>query len=248
VGRFLHQLLSRVARREWLWLLVPLLSAGGALAFLELADEIHEGEMDRFDAQVLTALRSPGDLSDPIGPQWLLDTVRDVTSLGSHAVLTMLVVTIGGFLVGSGKRAAAAFLVVAVGGGALLSALLKELFQRPRPEVVAHLVEVSTASFPSGHSMAAAVTYLTLGALIARVLPSQRLRAYVFAVAIVVTFLVGMSRLYLGVHWPTDVLAGWCVGASWALACWTVADWLQASGRLEGAAAGDEIQIESGRR
>jgi undecaprenyl-diphosphatase len=240
--KFLHQLLSQVARREWIWLLVPLLSAGGALAFLELADEIDDGEADHFDAQVLTALRNPHDPSDPIGPAWLLEWVRDVTSLGSHVVLTMLVITVAGFLIGTGKRAAAMFLVAAVGGGALFSALLKELFQRPRPAVVTHLVEVSSASFPSGHAMLAAVTYLTLGAIVARVLPSQRLRTYVFAIAIIVALLVGMSRIYLGVHWPTDVLAGWCVGASWALACWTVASWLQARGRIEGRPAGDEAQ------
>ncbi len=238
--RFLHPLLSQVARRDWVWLLVPLLSAGGVLAFVELADEVHEGEADRFDARVLTALRNPGDLSDPIGPPWLLETVRDVTSLGSHAVLTLLVLTVGGFLIGMGKRAAAAFLVVAVGGGALLSALLKALFQRPWPEVVTHLVEVSTASFPSGHAMLAAITYLTLGAIVARVVPSHRLRAYVFVIASILALLIGLSRLYLGVHWPTDVLAGWCVGASWALACWTVAGWLQARGSLEGKAADAE--------
>jgi undecaprenyl-diphosphatase len=238
--RFVHQLLSRVARREWLWLLVPLLSAGGALAFLELADEMHEGEADRFDSQVLQALRSPHDLSDPIGPSWLLVVFRDLTALGGHTVLTILVLSVGGFLIGTRKRSAAAFLVVAVGGGALFSALLKELFRRERPAVVTHLVEVTSASFPSGHAMLAAITYLTLGVIIARVIPSQRLRAYVFAIAVVVTLLVGISRLYLGVHWPTDVLAGWCVGASWALGCWTVANWLQISGRLEGEPAGDE--------
>jgi undecaprenyl-diphosphatase len=210
------------------------------LAFLELAEEMHEGEMDRFDARVLEALRSPYDPSDPIGPEWLLVVFRDLTGLGGHTILTLLVLAIGGFLIGVRKRHAAAFLVVAVGGGALLSALLKELFERPRPAVVTHLVEVSSASFPSGHAMLSAITYLTLGALVARVIPSQRLRAYVFAIAIVVTLLVGISRLYLGVHWPTDVLAGWCVGASWALACWTVANWLQSRGRLEGPAAGDE--------
>jgi undecaprenyl-diphosphatase len=240
MGRFLRHLLSRVARREWIWLLVPMLSAGAALTFLELADEIHEGEADRFDARVLEALRNSHDPSDPIGPPWLLVTFRDVTSLGGHTILTMLVLTVGGFLIGTRKRAAAAFLAVAVGGGALLSALLKELFQRPRPAVVTHLVEVSSASFPSGHAMLAAITYLTLGAIIARVLPSQRLRAYVFAIAVLVTLLVGISRIYLGVHWPTDVLAGWCVGASWALACWAVANGLQESGHLEGTAAGDE--------
>jgi undecaprenyl-diphosphatase len=128
---------------------------------------------------------------------------------------------------------AALFVLVAIAGGVILSEGLKHLFARPRPELVAHMVEVQTASFPSGHAMLSAVTLLTLGALLARIQSRKRLKAYVIAIAILLTLLIGASRVYLGVHWPTDVLAGWCAGAAWAMACWLLALWLQNRGRIE---------------
>jgi undecaprenyl-diphosphatase len=115
----------------------------------------------------------------------------------------------------------------------LLSTLLKLGFERPRPDLVPHAVVVYTASFPSGHAMLSAVTWLTLGALLMRVEPRRRVKAYVLALAVLTTLLVGASRIYLGVHWPTDVLAGWCIGAAWALMCWLAALWLQRRGRVE---------------
>ncbi|HWV40755.1 phosphatase PAP2 family protein, partial [Pseudorhodoplanes sp.] len=84
-----------------------------------------------------------------------------------------------------------------------------------------------------------AVTYLTLGALLARIQSRNRLKAYVVSVAILLTLMVGASRIYLGVHWPTDVLAGWCAGAAWAMACWLLALWLQSRGEIEPATDGD---------
>jgi len=133
----------------------------------------------------------------------------------------------------SRRRAAALLVLVAVAGGMLLSTLLKLGFERPRPDLVPHAVEVYTASFPSGHAMLSAVTWLTLGALLMRVEPRRRVKAFVLAMAVLTTLLVGASRIYLGVHWPTDVLAGWCIGAAWALICWLAALWLQRRGRVE---------------
>jgi undecaprenyl-diphosphatase len=124
--------------------------------------------------------------------------------------------------------------LISSGGGSLLTFVLKSLFDRPRPDVVVHLVGVSSASFPSGHAMASATIYLTLGALLARVQPQRRLKIYAGVVAATLTVLVGLSRVYLGVHWPTDVLAGWCVGAAWAMLCWLIAAWLQRRGAVEG--------------
>jgi undecaprenyl-diphosphatase len=124
-------------------------------------------------------------------------------------------------------------LAVSVGGGTLLSTLLKLGFDRPRPDLVAHLVDVRTLSFPSGHAMLSAVTYLTIGVLVARVSPKRRIKVYVTAVALVLTLAIGLSRVYLGVHWPTDVLAGWSIGAAWAMACWLGAVFLQRRGSVE---------------
>jgi undecaprenyl-diphosphatase len=132
------------------------------------------------------------------------------------------------------KRGTALFVVLAVVGGAALETLLKVGFARPRPELVPHLVDVNSLSFPSGHAMMATITYLTLGVLLARAQERRRMKLYLLTVATFVALLVGISRIYLGVHWPTDVLAGWCVGAAWALACWLIATWLQQRGAIEG--------------
>jgi undecaprenyl-diphosphatase len=123
--------------------------------------------------------------------------------------------------------------LVSVAGGLLLSTLFKEAFDRPRPDLVTHGATVYTASFPSGHSMMAAVTYLTLAVMYARVEPRRAVKIYLIAVASLIILLVGASRVYLGVHWPTDVLAGWLAGATWALFCWLIARWLQRRGAVE---------------
>ena len=201
--------------------------------FGQLAGEVMEGDTHALDEAVLRALRNPADLADPVGPPWLEGAVRDVTSLGSITVLTLVTAAAIGYLLMDGKRAAAFFLLVAIAGGGVLSEALKHVFARPRPELVAHLVDVHTMSFPSGHAMASAVTFLTLGALLTRVQGRRRLKAYLLSIAILLTFLVGASRVYLGVHWPTDVLAGWCAGAAWAMACWLLASWLQRRGQIE---------------
>jgi undecaprenyl-diphosphatase len=175
----------------------------------------------------------PGTLGQPIGPSWLALAARDITSLGGYTVLLLMTLSAIGFLLMVRKPGAALLLLVSIGGGMLLSSGLKELFDRPRPDLVPHAVQVYTLSFPSGHAMLSAVTYLTLGALLARVQPRRRVKAYLLGLGILLTALIGISRVYLGVHWPTDVLAGWCAGSAWAIACWTVALWLQQRGRVE---------------
>jgi undecaprenyl-diphosphatase len=219
-------------RREAGWLLGLLLVVAAVLAFAGLAGEVLEGDIRAFDRAVLLALRNPADPGDPIGPRWLEEVARDVTSLGGNAILTAFTLAVIGFLALTEKRAAAVLVAASVGGGTALSSLLKLGFSRPRPDLVPHAVEVYTASFPSGHAMLSAVTYLTLGALLVRVQPRWRVRLYILALASATTILVGASRVYLGVHWPTDVLAGWCVGAAWALLCWLVALRLQRAGRV----------------
>lgn len=201
--------------------------------FGKIADEVSDGQTYAFDESVLRALRDPADLADPIGPAWLEHVMRDITSLGGFTVVSLVTVVAIGYLLIDGKRGAALFVAVAVAGGVVLSEGLKHVFARPRPELVAHLVEVQTASFPSGHAMLSAVTFLTLGALLARIQSRRRLKAYLISVAILLTLLIGASRIYLGVHWPTDVLAGWCAGAAWAMGCWLLAIRLQNRGKIE---------------
>lgn len=198
--------------------------AGGLWAFAEVADDVVEGDARAFDRAVLLAMRTPGDPADPIGPGWLEEVGRDLTALGGVAVLTLVSVAAALFLWMARRPVAVALVIVAVAGGQIASLLLKSGFARPRPDLVPHGSLVYTASFPSGHSMMSAIVYLTLGALLARVLPRLRMKLLVIACALGATALTGASRVYLGVHWPTDVLAGWALGAAWAVAWWLAAD------------------------
>lgn len=208
-------LLDKIGWRSPRFLAV-LAVALGLAAFIKIADEVFENETRSFDEALLLALRTPGLPADPIGPIWLEETMRDITALGGTAVLCIVVLAVTGLLALAGRRREAIALLAAVGGGMVLSLLLKLGFDRPRPELVPHGMAVYTSSFPSGHSMMAAVTYLTLGSVIARDLRDHAMRACVLALAVAITVAVGISRVYLGVHWPTDVLAGWAIGAAWA--------------------------------
>jgi undecaprenyl-diphosphatase len=205
----------------------------GIWGFAVLGNAVTAGRTLSFDEQLLLALRDPHDAMELRGPPWLQELGRDVTALGGVGVLTFLTLAIAGFLMLQGKYRAAGLLVLAISGGQLLSTLLKFWYDRPRPDLVPHGSIVYSASFPSGHSMMAAVTYLTLGALLARLQPGRRIKAYLLSLAIVLTVAVGVSRVYLGVHWPTDVLAGWTVGAMWALLCWLAAQRLQRRRQIE---------------
>ena len=214
--------------------LLLIAAASGCLwAFIEIAEEVSEGETRALDKALLLALRDPVDAADPIGARWLEELARDFTALGGVGVLSLITGASVAYLLLMGKRHAALLLFIAVAGGLLLSTLFKAGFERPRPDLVAHLATVYTASFPSGHSMLSAVTYLTLGALLARMHRAARVKAFILGAAILITAVVGVSRVYLGVHWPTDVLAGWVAGAAWASACWLAALWFQRRGKVE---------------
>ena len=227
---FFAALADRVEPRA----LILLVAVAACLwAFVGLADAVIEGETHSFDTRLLLALRNPADPADPRGPPWVEELGRDVTALGGFGMLTFLTFAAAGFLWLQGSRRSMWLMLVAIGGGQALSSLAKAGFDRPRPDLVPHGMHVYTSSFPSGHAMMAAVTYLTLGALIARVQPTRALKLYVLTLAVIVTVAVGVSRVYLGVHWPTDVLAGWTAGAAWALGCWLAATWLEARGAVE---------------
>ncbi len=206
--------------------------AAGVWGFALLADEVLEGGTQAFDHQVLLAFRHSADRT-PLGPPAIQEAARDITSLGGVAVLTLVTAIAAGFLALDGKKHMALFVCGAVLSGLLASSLLKDLFQRARPDIVPYSAYFSGPSFPSGHSMMSAVTYLTLGALLARSQERKRLKAYFLLVAALLSFAVGVTRVYLGVHWPTDVLGGWAAGAVWALLCWLAARWLQMRRTLE---------------
>lgn len=226
--------LAAAARRlELRTLLLLVLASAGMWGFVELADEVLAGETRPIDESLLRAMRSPTDPSDPAGPRWFEEMARDVTALGGIALLVLLAGAVAVYLLLVGKKHAALLVVVAVGGGQLLSSLFKSAFDRPRPDLVPHGSIVYTASFPSGHSMMAAVTYLTLGALLARMHAPPGLKVFFLGLATGLTVLVGVSRVYLGVHWPTDVLAGWVAGSVWAIVCWVAALWFQRRGTVE---------------
>jgi undecaprenyl-diphosphatase len=218
---------------EVLVLVVLTIGTASTWGFIELADEVLEGNTQSFDRWFVQILRDSNNPADPIGPPWVEEMGRDATALGGIAWLTFTTLVIAIFLCLQGKLRMMVFMLAATGSGAILSILLKNLFGRPRPSLVPHLSHVSTSSFPSGHSLLAAVVYLTLGSLLAAVMPNRKLQIYVLSVAVMLTLFVGASRVYLGVHYPTDVLAGWLAGLVWALLCWLVARWLQLQEKVE---------------
>lgn len=230
-------MLARAQLVDWrdrleLWTLATIaLVAGGVWMFIEVADEVMEGESLAIDEALLLAFRSGGDVSDPIGPAWVEELGRDFTALGGVAVLTLLTFTVAGYLWPLGKIRLMWLTLGAIGGGLGISTILKHAFDRARPDLVPHESVVYSASFPSGHSMLAAITYLTLAALLAEIQTRRALKIYFIGVAVLLTLGVGLSRVYLGVHWPSDVLAGWAVGASWALLFWLLLRWLRGKER-----------------
>jgi len=231
-NRWLLQL-WRIAQDEPVQvLLVALGVVAGTWIFVELTGEVLEGDTQAFDRWFVQALRSPEDPAWPRGPRWLVEVGRDVTAFGSPMVVALLTAAVLGYLWLQRRYGALWFVVVATIGGGLLSRLLKEVFARERPEPLPCLW-VSSPSFPSGHAVLAAVVYLTLGILLARLEPRLLLKTYFLGVMMALAFLVGLSRVYLGVHYPTDVLAGWTVGLVWGLLCWLAAWYLQRRGAVE---------------
>ncbi|WP_192178137.1 phosphatase PAP2 family protein [Mesorhizobium amorphae] len=221
---FARTLLNRI---EFPVLLAGLVIASGLWGFEELMEVARASTPHAFDTEILLAFRKAGQPDSPIGPPWLEGAMRDITSLGSASVLVLITAAVIVYLLMIRRPATALLIFVAVAGGEVLSSLLKAGIDRPRPDLVSHLVNETSFSFPSGHAMLSAVTYLTLGSLAARFLHGRTTKIFVLCLAVLTTVLVGISRVYLGVHWPSDVLAGWCAGFAWAMLCWLVARVLQ---------------------
>lgn len=186
----------------------------------EIAEEMLEGDTHTIDMQILNALRDPADQSNPIGPHWLEELMRDYSALGGIGILAFVTIAATTYLFVTKKTFQAWFLLAAVTSGTLLTNILKAGFDRPRPDLMPHDTFTFTASFPSGHSMMAALVYLTLGSLLAQNQPSQKMRIFIMSIAVFMAVMVGISRVYLGAHWASDVLAGWLAGSAWALIFW----------------------------
>lgn len=229
---------------EWIVLLGLAVFSMAVWGFVALADDAPEGDYLSTENQILRAMRTAADPAIGIGPVWVPEAMRDLTALGSFLVLGIVVLLVVGWLLMRGHQRTAFLVLVATVSGMLIGHGFKVMFGRERPTIVPHLTEETSLSFPSGHSMMSSVVYLTLGALIARAVPRRREKVYVVAAAVLLSLLVGISRVYVGVHYPTDVLAGWAAGTAWALLCSAVSWWLQRRGDLW-RPPGDETSDES---
>jgi undecaprenyl-diphosphatase len=215
---------------EWKLLFPFGLFAALLWIFLEIAEDVYESHTQQLDRLLVLALRNPLDPLQPIGPAWLHEAARDITALGSTAILTLITIAAATYLLLVRKAAEATILVLSIGSGALLSTVLKLIFARARPDLLPSTLLLGTSSFPSGHAANSTMVYLTLGALLARVQTRDSARFYFMALAIALSLLIGLSRLYLGVHWPSDILAGWALGAAWAMLWWLIVALFQKTG------------------
>ncbi|HEY0053678.1 MAG TPA: phosphatase PAP2 family protein [Caulobacteraceae bacterium] len=221
---YLADLFARILRlgRTEVGALVALtVIAGGVATFLEVADDMTEADGQALDLAVLRALRpNPANLHDALGPPWLEHAMAELTSLGGLSVLLAFATAAVGFLVMQKRRGSAMFLGFTLAGGLGLSEFFKGMFERGRPDAVYRTFETINASFPSGHALMATVFYLTIGVMVARTQTRKRVKAYMVGVAVALALIVGVTRVWLGAHWLSDVLAGWSLGAAWAMFVW----------------------------
>ena len=206
------------ARLLALWIAL----AGAAWAFLRVAGEFREGELTAFDTWVLLRLRHPNNPHQAIGPIWLTDGMRDITSLGSVTVLFFITAVAALILYFHNKKPHAAVLGAAVLLSQLSGDVLKNFYGRVRPAFAVYGTPPVSLSFPSGHSTTATTAYFLLATIAAGLETRTAVRILYFAIAALLALSIGFSRVFLGVHWPSDVMAGWCVGGFWALAAGSV--------------------------
>ena len=200
-------------------LLLTLLALLAALwAFLALTGEVREGDTSRFDRMILLAFRTPGNLATPVGPRWVQESARDFTALGGFTALGLIVVLAVLILILLDRRTQALIVGLTAVFAQGFGELVKHLIDRPRPDIVPHLDLVYSSSFPSGHALMSPAVYLTLAAIVAASRPRPAIRRLLLVGAVMLVIVIGVSRVYLGVHWPSDVLAGWTLGTAIALA------------------------------
>lgn len=227
------KLLSWLGQHELSVLVAVALIIAGLWLSVELADGVIDGDTQQADEMLLMWLREKGEPEEPIGPRWVEEMMRDLTSLGGSGILVLIVTAVTLFYLIQGRYREMLLMITVVVGAALISSFLKGVFDRPRPELFAGGRYLNAASFPSGHSMLAATTYLTLGIIVSQLMSRNRLKAFILILALFIAALVGFTRVYLGVHWPSDVLAGWAIGVVWAMFTWLVFRWLRQRGAVE---------------
>lgn len=189
-----------------------LMALVGTACFAAVAQWVRAGDSLRFDVAVLEFF---GRHRIP----WLEATLVEITVLGTGTTVFMVAGVAALFLSLTRHRYSGALLLASTIGGLLLNAVLKLGFDRPRPQVFTWATHVASTSFPSGHAMSAAIVYGTLAYLAARLQSSRIARAMTLSAAALLIALIGLSRMYLGVHYPSDVLAGIVVGLAWAGFC-----------------------------
>jgi membrane-associated phospholipid phosphatase len=188
------------------------IAVAGTLAFAELGEHVRSGSTQKFDVAILQWF---GAHHTPL----LTSAAVELTYLGTGTVVLMIVGVAALFLWHTEHKHSARLLLAAVAGNILLNGALKFVFHRPRPDVFAWQTVAVSSSFPSGHAMSATVCYGTVAYLVARLQKHHWSRALTLTGAVILIFLICVTRLYLGVHYPSDVLAGMLVGLAWAAFC-----------------------------
>lgn len=195
-----------------------------ALAFLlwlfyAMTGWIAAGSIAAIDEKILLAFRLPGNNATPIGPAWLPETVRDISALGSVSVLWLAVFFSTVLLFLSGHRKKSVYVFLTAVAATALSNILKFIYTRPRPDIVPPAAETFTTSFPSAHAMMSAAVYLTIGLVFSRLHQAKAVKTFIMLFAAGLTLMIGLTRVYMGVHWPSDVIAGWLCGGIFLLSC-----------------------------
>ena len=188
------------------------IAIAGTALFVELASHVRSGATQTFDDGVMRWMAAHRI-------EWIERSLLEITSLGTGLVVMVIVAISALFLVATQHRFSAFLLLVASGGGIVLNAILKSSFDRQRPRLFEWLTEPSSSSFPSGHAMSSAIVYFTVAYLIARLERRRWMRALTITIALLLVLLISVSRLYLGVHYPSDVIAGVIIGLAWAGFC-----------------------------
>jgi undecaprenyl-diphosphatase len=211
---------ARLRALEARTLVAITLIVAALLAFLRLGDAVQAGRTLDIDQRIILALRDPANPGQPRGSFWTKDILHDLTALGGVAVLTLTVVVATIFLWANGRRRHAGVLLGTVLAATFAGQLVKGAYDRPRPDLVAYGDYFSQSSFPSGHGNIATVVWMTLALIVASLERTRTGKATALLVGGFISLTAGATRVYFGVHWPSDVLGGWLLGFAWTLVAW----------------------------